>query len=75
MVDAYDSGLAERLSVAERWALPLVMAGQPLWSLGGWIACLDDERAARGYASGMIAEVDWALQIIDNLGPWQEAMV
>ena len=28
-------------------ALPLAMARQPLWSIGGWVALLDDEEAAR----------------------------
>lgn len=35
LVDAYDSGLAVPLSCAERTALPLALARQPLWSIGG----------------------------------------
>lgn len=73
LVDAYDEGLDERLSSVEREALPLAMARQPLWSIGGWIALLDDEEAAREHAGGMLGEVEWALRILRELDKWQAA--
>ncbi|XEC97483.1 phosphotransferase [Paenibacillus tarimensis] len=73
LIDAYDEGLDEHLSIAERSALPLAIARQPLWSIGGWIALLDDEEAARRHAAGMLGEVVWALRIVRELGSWQAA--
>lgn len=41
--------------------LRLALARQPLWSVGGWIADLDDERAARAHADGLLHDVERAL--------------
>ncbi|MBO1003996.1 phosphotransferase enzyme family protein [Pseudogracilibacillus auburnensis] len=71
LVDAYDRGLSDRLSHAERFALPLAIARQPLWSIGGWIALLDDEAAAREHAAGMNQQVEFALDIIREIDRWQ----
>src|SRR5437763_1115668 len=57
LVAAYDSGLAIPLSPSERAALPMAMARQPLWSIGGWVATLDDEAAARRHVAGTAGEV------------------
>lgn len=73
LTDAYDEGLAEHLSVTERMALPLAIARQPLWSIGGWIALLDDEEAAQRHAAGMLGEVEFALRIVRELDRWQAA--
>jgi Ser/Thr protein kinase RdoA (MazF antagonist) len=73
LIDAYDEGLDERLSVVERAALPLALARQPLWSIGGWIALLDEEEAARRHAAAMLDEVEWALRIVGELDKWQAA--
>jgi len=73
LVDAYDSGLVIRLSSAERAALPLALARQPLWSIGGWVALLDDEQSARQHAAGTVWAVDWALGILAELDKWQLA--
>jgi homoserine kinase type II len=73
LVEAYDSGLDMPLSSLERAALPAAIARQPLWSIGGWVATLDDEQAARRHAAGSVAEVDWALRLMEDLGRWQEA--
>jgi Ser/Thr protein kinase RdoA (MazF antagonist) len=73
LVDAYDSELATPLSSVERAALPLALARQPLWSIGGWVALLDDEQSARQHAAGSITEVDWALRMISELDRWQTA--
>ncbi|MFC5649504.1 phosphotransferase enzyme family protein [Paenibacillus solisilvae] len=73
LIDAYDEGLDEHLSITERKALPFAMARQPLWSIGGWIALLDDEEAALRHAASMLAEVEWALRIVRELDRWQAA--
>lgn len=73
LVDAYEGGLDEPLSVAERAALPLAIARQPLWSIGGWITALDEEAAARRHVASMLGEVDWALRIVRELNRWQAA--
>ncbi len=74
LVDAYEHGLDRPLAREERDALPLALARQPLWSVGGWIANLDDETAARRHAAGMNAAVDWARAIVDDLERWQETL-
>jgi len=73
LVEAYDSGLADPLSSAERAALPLALARQPLWSIGGWVALLDDEQSARQHAAGTAEALDWALGIVRQLDRWQIA--
>lgn len=73
LVDAYDQGLGDPLSRTERAALPVAIARQPLWSLGGWVVLLDDEGLARQHASGMFQEVGWALRMMREVGRWQAA--
>jgi homoserine kinase type II len=73
LVDAYDAGLDEPLACTERAALPLAIARQPLWSIGGWVALLDDEQAARRHAEGMVTEVQWALGVVREVERWQAA--
>ncbi|MBS4202427.1 phosphotransferase [Bacillus sp. FJAT-49732] len=71
-INAYDSSLGELLTANERNALPLALARQPLWSIGGWIALLDGEETARNHANGMLSQVQWALKIVKELERWQE---
>lgn len=73
LVDAYDSGLDDPLTSAERAALPLAIARQPLWSIGGWVVLLDEPEAARKHASGMSFEVHWALSLVREVARWQAA--
>ncbi len=73
LVDAYDTGLDEPLTPAERAALPLAIARQPLWGIGGWVALLDDEQAARRHAAGMGTEIDLGLHIVRDIQRWQKA--
>lgn len=75
LVDAYDSGLDNPLTVAEREALPLAIARQPLWSVGGWVALLDDEGSARRHAAEIAWDVGWALRILCEIDRWQAAFV
>lgn len=49
------------------------MARQSLSSIGGWVAHLDDETAARHHAAGAWPEVAAALRMLDDLGRWQDA--
>lgn len=75
LVDAYDSGLDLPLTTAERAALPLAIARQTLWAIGGWLAKLDDEQAARDLAAVMSADVERALQVVGGIDQWQQAFV
>jgi len=73
LVNAYDSGLDERLTTNERECLPLAIARQPLWAVGKWLALLDAEEAARGLAAEMTPDVMWALALIRDRHRWQTA--
>lgn len=73
LLNTYDRGAAHPLSGLERAALPLAIARQPLWSIGGWVAALDDAETARDHAFGTINNVNWALRLMDELERWQEA--
>jgi homoserine kinase type II len=73
LVAGYDAALDLRLSPAERAALPLAMARQPLSAMGGWVARLDDEAAARRHAAGVGPELVAALQIMTDLARWRDA--
>jgi Ser/Thr protein kinase RdoA (MazF antagonist) len=73
LVAGYDRGLDLSLSAAERAALPVAMARQPLSSIGGWVARLDEEAAARRHAASVGPELAAARQIMTDLGRWQDA--
>lgn len=75
LVEAYEQGLGERLTKEERAALPLAIARQPLWSVGGWIALLDDEGSARQHASATGGEVAFMLRSMRAVERWQNAFV
>jgi Ser/Thr protein kinase RdoA (MazF antagonist) len=71
LVRAYASGLDHPLTGAEREALPWAIARQPLWGIGGWVAVLDDEDAARAHARATFPAIQRALQLVTDIGPWQ----
>ncbi len=73
LLDAYDLGSDKPLNSAERAALPLAIARQPLWSIGGWVASLDDEISARAHAASSYNEIKWALRLMDEVTRWQDA--
>jgi Ser/Thr protein kinase RdoA (MazF antagonist) len=73
LVASYDAGLDVGLSAAERAALPLAMARQPLWAIGGWVARLDDEAAARRHAASVGSEVQASLRMLADLDRWRDA--
>jgi homoserine kinase type II len=73
LLRAYDDGTIRPLCAAERSALPLAMARQPLWSIGGWVVWLDDEEAAGRHAVSVAGEVQWARSVIRDLDRWQAA--
>jgi len=74
LVRAYQNGLHDKLSAAERAALPLAMARQPLWSIGGWVARLDDDLTARAHAANCRSELALGLSIMASLDRWQDAV-
>jgi homoserine kinase type II len=73
LVDAYDRELDVPLSGVERAALPLALARQPLWWMGGWLALLDDEAVARRGLPEMACDLEGALQVTRDVGRWQAA--
>jgi Ser/Thr protein kinase RdoA (MazF antagonist) len=75
LLDAYDLGSAKPLTLTERAALPLAIARQPLWSIGGWVAMLDDEETARIHAVNTDPQVKWALRLMDEVERWQDVFV
>lgn len=72
LIASYDAGLDQPLSADERAALPVAMARQPLSSIGGWVARLDDEAATRRHAASVTPELQTALQIMTELRRWRE---
>ena len=72
-VDAYDQAATIPLSAAERAALPLAIARQPAWSVGGWVVRLDDA-AARAHALAAAREFGVARSVLANLSSWQRAL-
>jgi homoserine kinase type II len=74
LIDAYDAGSERPLTATERAALPLAIARQPLWSIGGWVASLDDEEAARQHAAAASLEVRWALSLMGDVDRWRAAL-
>lgn len=74
LVARYDADAGAPLSAAERAALPIAMARQPLWSIGGWVARLDDHAAARRHAAGVAPAVFASLRMLADLGRWQDAL-
>ena len=73
LIDAYDSGCDAPLNSTERAALPVAIARQPLWSIGGWVALLDDEQSARTHARATASDVHWALNLMAEVDRWKEA--
>jgi Ser/Thr protein kinase RdoA (MazF antagonist) len=71
LVAGYDAGLDQPLSAAERAALPVSIARQPLSSIGVWVARLDDRVAARRHAASAGSELEAAWRIMADLGRWQ----
>jgi homoserine kinase type II len=72
LVDAYDGGLDDRLTSAERAALPLALARTPLCFIA-MIASVDSEAGARRLAAEMIGDIAWALAIGRGLDRWRFA--
>jgi hypothetical protein len=68
-----DAGLDRPLSAAERAALPAAMARQALSSVGGWVARLDEEAAARRHAASAGAELVAACRMMAELDRWRHA--
>lgn len=67
LLDAYESGLDRPVTEDEREALPIAMARQPLWSVGVWVALLDDEAAARRHLAATAEALEWGLRLAEEL--------
>jgi len=75
LVDAYDAGADRPLSELERLQLPAAMARQPLWSIGVWVALLDDVAAARAHLRASAREIRWGLRAADAVVRLQAALL
>lgn len=75
LVDAYDSAADPPLSLAERAAIPLAMARQPLWDVAVWVAELDDEATARSHLRASAPGIEWARQTVAAVERLQHALV
>ena len=73
LVHGYDAALDLPLSAAERAAVPVAMARQALSSIGGWVARLDDEAAARRHAASAGPELVGARRMLAELDRWRDA--
>jgi Ser/Thr protein kinase RdoA (MazF antagonist) len=73
LAHAYDSGTRRPLSDAERAALPLALARQPLWSIAVWAAQLDDPEEVAAHLQGHDAALRRAQNIVDRIDHWREA--
>ena len=73
LVAAYERGLDQPLTDRERIALPLAVARQPLCA-ARWLTVLDSEATARGLASAVGHELNWAGVLLGDLGRWQGAL-
>jgi homoserine kinase type II len=74
LVSEYDSATREPLSRAEREALPLAIARQPLWSIGVWAAHLDDPLTVAAHLTGHELAVAIGGEILDALDQWRTAL-
>jgi homoserine kinase type II len=72
LVNAYNAGLDEPLTSAERAALPLALARTPLAFIA-MIASVDSQAGARRLAAEMAHDISWALAIVRDLDQWRSA--
>jgi Ser/Thr protein kinase RdoA (MazF antagonist) len=72
LAGAYDAALGQPLSGAERAALPLALARTVLCFVG-MVPLIDDEPARRKHVREMDPDLGWSLDIVRNIGRWQEA--
>ena len=75
MVEAYNDSLDNPLTSLERLALPLAIIRQPLWSIGVWVALLDEEKSARSHAASIGWKIEWALRLVDDIDRWFLAFI
>jgi homoserine kinase type II len=73
LVRTYDQASEAPLSEAERASLPLAIARQPAWSVGGWVVRLGEADAVR-HAYNASAELPVALSVMRHLHTWQHAL-
>lgn len=73
LLQMYNSGLDTPLSKDELAALPLAMARQPLWCIGGWCVQAEDDEEVRRGVSDMLYYVEWAHGVMDKLDEWRKA--
>lgn len=75
LVDRYESGLDQPLSEDERLDIPLALARQTLWSIGVWVAKLDEEASARSHLAGTADALRWGAAVANDCGRLQAALL
>jgi homoserine kinase type II len=73
LIDAYDSGLARKLTNIERQALPLAMARTAI----GFVAQMadaDSEEGIHRLARELVPDFIWVRALVDNLDAWQGSL-
>lgn len=74
LVEAYDRGLTTKLSGPERSSIPVSLARQPLWSIAGWVALLDDPAEARRHIAGHLPALQRGQSILRELPRIQDIL-
>jgi Ser/Thr protein kinase RdoA (MazF antagonist) len=73
LLDVYESGLDEPLTAVERLALPLAIARTPLF-LMRYLALMETKEAAVKPIAETLPDLEWALQILNDLEHWQQRL-
>lgn len=68
LIAAYETGTTRPLSEQERRAIPLVLARQPLWSIGVWGVLLDDPDEVAAHLEGHADALQLGLGLIRDAG-------
>jgi homoserine kinase type II len=74
LVDSYDRGLTDKLSVAERAALPYALARTVL-SFVGMLASIDDGASRHTLVREITPDLQWSLDLVRSADRWQTAFV
>ncbi len=72
LVDSYDVGLTDKLSAAERSALPYALARTVL-SFVGMLASIEDADSRHTLVREITADLQWSIDLVHGVERWQAA--